>query len=219
VRRPPHPGAAENSGRQDGARHRQLRLRLGGRPAKSAAESLTVPEALAAAQSSAAGLVLDPASLNPHFSYVDGSKRDHRVWLLDAVSAHNQMGAADHARVLGTALWRLGSEDPTFWSLWSRSRGHDATIRALEHVPAAESPQVVGDGDVWNITHGAQAGRREIRRDPATGTIVEERFSSYPHPARVEQQGGAPGKIALTFDDGPDPRFTPQVLQVLREKH
>ena len=188
-------------------------------PAKSAAESLTVPEALAAAQSSAAGLVLDPASLNPHFSYIDGSKREHRVWLLDAVSAHNQMGAADHAHVLGTALWRLGSEDPTFWSLWGRSRGRDANIRALEHVPAAESPQVVGDGDVWNITHGAQAGRREIRRDPATGTIVEERFSSYPHPARVEQQGDAPGKIALTFDDGPDPRFTPHVLEVLRDKH
>jgi peptidoglycan-N-acetylglucosamine deacetylase len=188
-------------------------------PAKRDAEAVTVPEALTAAQASAAGLVLDPASLNPHFSYVDGEKREHRVWLLDAVSAHNQIGAAEHAHVLGTALWRLGSEDPTFWSLWSRKRGHDATLTALEHVPAAENPQVVGDGDVWNITNGAQAGRRQIRRDPATGTIVEERFSSYPHPARVEQQGDAPGKIALTFDDGPDRRFTPAILQVLREKH
>src|SRR4029077_9355271 len=33
------------------------------------------------------------------------------------------------------------------------------------------------------------------------------------------QQGGAPGKIALTFDDGPDARFTPGILQVLRDKH
>jgi len=53
----------------------------------------------------------------------------------------------------------------------------------------------------------------------ATGTIVEESFSSYPRPYRVEQQGGAPGKIALTFDDGPDPRFTAPVLDILRDRH
>jgi peptidoglycan-N-acetylglucosamine deacetylase len=183
------------------------------------AESLTVSDALAAAQASAAGLALDPQSLNPHFSYVDASKRTHRVWLLDAVTAHNQIRAAENARVLGTALWRLGSEDPTFWSLWSRNGNRDAALRALQNVPPDKVPQVVGDGDVWKITRAAQAGRRHIRRDPTTGTIVDEHFSSYPHPYQVEQRGSAPGKIALTFDDGPDPRFTPGVLDVLRAKH
>ena len=163
-------------------------------PGASTAESLTVSDALSAAQASAVGLVLDPQSLNPHFSYLDASKRTHRVWLLDAVTAHNQIHAAETAQVLGTALWRLGSEDPTFWSLWSRTANRDTALRALQNVPPDKIPQVVGEGDVWKITRTAQAGRRHIRRDPTTGTIVDERFSSYPHPYQVEQQGGAPAR-------------------------
>ncbi len=185
----------------------------------SRAESVTVQQALATAQSSAARLALDPESLNPHFSYVDAAKRVHRVWLLDAVTAHNQIQAADGAGALGTALWRLGSEDPTFWPLWRRAADRDATLRALQNVPPADNPEIVGDGDVWKITGAAQTGRRHIRRDPATGTIVEESFSSYPRSYQIEQQGDAPGKIALTFDDGPDPRFTPQILDILRDEH
>jgi peptidoglycan/xylan/chitin deacetylase (PgdA/CDA1 family) len=89
----------------------------------------------------------------------------------------------------------------------------------LQNVPPADSPELTGDGDVWKITGSAESGRRRIRHDPATGTIVEERFTSYPRPYRIEQQGGAPGKIALTFDDGPDPRFTPRILDILRDEH
>lgn len=183
------------------------------------AESVTVSEALLAAQASPSGLVLDPRSLNPYFSYTDNAQRLHRVWLLDAVTAHNEIGAAERAGLLGTALWRLGSEDPTFWPLWSRSGNRDSKLTALQDVPPADSPELVGEGDVWKITRTAQAGRRHIRRDPATGTIVEEHFSTYPHPYKVEQRGGAPGKIALTFDDGPDPRFTSGVLDILRDRH
>jgi len=184
-----------------------------------AAESITVGEALGVAQSSPSGLALDPQSLNPYFAYQDAAKRKHHVWMLDAVTAHNQIEAAEHAGTLGTALWRLGSEDPTFWALWNRSANAEKTLRALQTVPAMEGPQLVGDGDVWRITRSPQAGRRQIRRDPKTGTIVEERFSRYPRPYQVEQRGNAPGKIALTFDDGPDPRFTPAILDVLREKN
>jgi spore germination protein YaaH len=89
-----------------------------------------VQQALATAQSSARGLALDPESLNPHFSYVDAAKRTHRVWLLDAVTAHNQIRAAESRGVVGTALWRLGSEDPTFWSLWRHAADHDVTLRS-----------------------------------------------------------------------------------------
>lgn len=184
-----------------------------------AAQSITVAEALGLAQSSTSGLALDPQSLNPYFAYADAAKRKHHVWLLDAVTAHNQIEASERVGALGTALWRLGSEDPTFWALWSRSGNTEKTLRALQTVPPAEGPQVVGDGDVWRITRTSQAGRRQIRRDPATGTIVEERFSRYPRPYQVEQRGNAPGKIALTFDDGPDPRFTPAILDVLRDEH
>jgi cellulose synthase/poly-beta-1,6-N-acetylglucosamine synthase-like glycosyltransferase/peptidoglycan/xylan/chitin deacetylase (PgdA/CDA1 family)/spore germination protein YaaH len=190
----------------------------GAQPDADAAQSITISEALDLAQSSAAVLALDPQSLNPYFSYPDAAHQTHHVWLLDAVTASNQIDVAERSATLGTALWRLGSEDPTFWALWSHSGRGDKTTRALQTVPAAPSPEVVGDGDVWRITRPPQAGRRQIRRDPKTGTIVEERFSRYPRPYRVEQRGNAPGKIALTFDDGPDARWTPAILDVLRDK-
>ncbi len=33
----------------------------------------------------------------------------------------------------------------------------------------------------------------------------------------ITRHGGAVRKVALTFDDGPDPRYTPQILDALRE--
>ena len=35
----------------------------------------------------------------------------------------------------------------------------------------------------------------------------------------IRQFGYKPGKIALTFDDGPDPQWTPQILDILKAKH
>ena len=35
----------------------------------------------------------------------------------------------------------------------------------------------------------------------------------------IQRLGAVPGKIALTFDDGPDPEWTPQILDILKAKH
>ena len=39
----------------------------------------------------------------------------------------------------------------------------------------------------------------------------------FPSPYVVTRHGGAARKVALTFDDGPDPRYTPQILDVLHK--
>ena len=45
------------------------------------------------------------------------------------------------------------------------------------------------------------------------GLIVEERLLSFPSSYIIERWGGSDSKtVALTFDDGPDPEFTPQIL-------
>jgi cellulose synthase/poly-beta-1,6-N-acetylglucosamine synthase-like glycosyltransferase/peptidoglycan/xylan/chitin deacetylase (PgdA/CDA1 family) len=45
------------------------------------------------------------------------------------------------------------------------------------------------------------------------GPVIADAAAS-PHTARV-----APGTVALTFDDGPDPVWTPQILDVLKRNH
>ena len=60
----------------------------------------------------------DPDSLNPHYSYEDENNVVHNVWMLDGVTAYNELRAAERAGVQGTALWRLGMEDPSIWDIW-----------------------------------------------------------------------------------------------------
>ncbi len=190
-----------------------------GHKIKEQPHNYTFQEAVLTASESEAQVQFDPDSLNPFYSYYDEHNYVHRVWMLDGVTAYNELRAAERAGVRGTALWRLGSEDPSLWPIWDVTHPDD-TIRArLEEVPPGYDLILEGDGDIWKITATPQKGHRTFRFDPASNTIVDETFQSYPFSYRIEQLGAAPHKIALSFDDGPDPRFTPQILNVLKEKH
>src|SRR5208282_850194 len=58
---------------------------------------------------SEADITFDPDSMNPHYSYVDENNVLHQVWMLDGVTAYNELRAAEHVGVRGTVVWRLGS--------------------------------------------------------------------------------------------------------------
>jgi peptidoglycan/xylan/chitin deacetylase (PgdA/CDA1 family) len=58
---------------------------------------------------------------------------------------------------------------------------------------------------------GAEATERV--RNPVSNVILQQRY-----PETIVLSGPrTENKIALTFDDGPDPRFTPQILDLLKE--
>ncbi len=183
------------------------------------AQSISFQQALVTAQESEATVEFDPSRLNPYFAYADENDRTHRVWMLDAITTYNQTRACDRTRVRGTALWRLGSEDPSLWPIWAARYPDDASRAKLNEVPPGYDLILEGDGDIWRITATPQKGQRTFRYDGATDTIVDESFSTYPLSYRIEQMGAVRGKIALTFDDGPDPRFTPRALDILKAKH
>jgi cellulose synthase/poly-beta-1,6-N-acetylglucosamine synthase-like glycosyltransferase/peptidoglycan/xylan/chitin deacetylase (PgdA/CDA1 family) len=44
-------------------------------------------------------------------------------------------------------------------------------------------------------------------------------MTSYPLSYTVTQTGYVPNEVALSFDDGPDPTWTPKILDILKEKH
>jgi cellulose synthase/poly-beta-1,6-N-acetylglucosamine synthase-like glycosyltransferase/peptidoglycan/xylan/chitin deacetylase (PgdA/CDA1 family) len=185
--------------------------------ARPAATAASFQEALVTALESGVKVEFDPESLNPHYSYADERERTHHVWLTDAVTMWNELKAADAAGIRGTALWRLGSEDPSLWSFFGGRLGA-ADPQKLADIPAGYDLVLEGDGDVWRILSTPEPGRREIRRDPATGLLVDETYVRFPMPYRIDQIGARKGQIVLSFDDGPDPRFTPEVLDVLRSR-
>ena len=55
-----------------------------------------------------------------------------------------------------------------------------------------------------------------ITVDPASGLITDETIDSLPEPYRVARYGCNPKQVAITFDDGPDPQWTPKILDVLK---
>jgi cellulose synthase/poly-beta-1,6-N-acetylglucosamine synthase-like glycosyltransferase/spore germination protein YaaH/peptidoglycan/xylan/chitin deacetylase (PgdA/CDA1 family) len=189
-----------------------------GLKAHEQAKSESFQESIVTAQESEAQVQFDPDSLNPYYSYSDEHNIVHNVWMLDGVTAYNELRAAERVGVQGTAVWKLGSEDPSIWPIWDVTRPDDATRAKLEDMPPGYDLVLEGDGDIWKFADTPQKGSRKIRFDPATSTIVQDDYQTLPTSYRIFQMGAVPYKIALSFDDGPDREFTPKILDILKEK-
>src|SRR5215471_16566590 len=182
------------------------------------AEEFSIQEALLHAYESESEVEFDDASLNPHYSYDDEQNHTHQVWMLDAVTAYNELRASERLGVQGTALWRLGSSDSSLWPVWDATHPDD-TVRA-KIADLAPGPDLIleGNGDIWHITDVPKQGRRSFEYDSAADLITDEKYEAFPLSYDIDQIGAAKNKIALSFDDGPDRRWTPKILDVLKQK-
>jgi cellulose synthase/poly-beta-1,6-N-acetylglucosamine synthase-like glycosyltransferase/spore germination protein YaaH/peptidoglycan/xylan/chitin deacetylase (PgdA/CDA1 family) len=188
---------------------------------RSTHESVSVQQAFLAAVESDAQVQFDSESLNPHFSYVEDN-HVHQVWFTDAVTAYNQLRAADRAGVWGIAIWRLGMADSSMWSILDAIHPDAAARAKIMDIPPG--PDLIlegpGRGDIWRILDQPKRGQRTFHYDAATDTFLDEAIQVYPLSWHIERLGGdQPKKLALTFDDGPDPNWTPKILDLLKEKN
>ena len=186
--------------------------------AVTAADDLSFQDAAVAARDSGADIDFDANTNNPHFSYIENDNVKHEVWFLDGVTAYNQIHAADVFQPAGYALWRLGSEDPSVWSVFGRPYGAPAPA-ALKEIPTNQDVDFEGEGEILRVEHDPTSGKRTFEIDPQTGDIDDETYTKLPTSYVIRRIGAVPHKIALTFDDGPDPQWTPQILDILKEKH
>lgn len=187
--------------------------------AKEPAQSLTIQEALLHAYESETQVEFDSASLNPHYSYDDEHNHVHQVWMLDAVTAYNELRVNDRMGVQGTALWRLGSSDTSLWPVWDVTRPDDSVRQKLADIPPGPDLILEGDGDIWHFLDTPKEGRRSFNYDAGSDLITSEKYDAYPLSYNIDQIGAADKKLAITFDDGPDPTWTPKMLDVLKEKN
>ena len=182
-------------------------------------ESITNAEAIALAagyrdeEKPEAVIDFDPGTLNPTFDYVDENGAPHEVWFLDATSAANAMTLARLYGVRGAALWALGMEDPSSWKVFGRQGrpGGD-----LHDVVFPQETQFFGDGDLLQVIRRPEPGSRSYETDPRTGLITDEVYHQYPSGWLVQRSGAPDHALALSFDDGPDPQWTPEVLDILK---
>ena len=179
------------------------------------ARSLTFGEAMALAAKADVRVETDKAADNSFFCYTDRRGRAHEVWLLDAVAVWNQYLFARQNKVRGVALWRTGPEDSTIWSFYGNNSIAEFDPETLDAMPAPATVTLQGAGEIISVRSGPQDGVRAL-------DITREHFidwagyTSVPGSYQVERFGsGRTKQVSLTFDDGPDPYWTPRILRVL----
>ncbi|MCH5688942.1 polysaccharide deacetylase family protein [Niabella sp. W65] len=57
-----------------------------------------------------------------------------------------------------------------------------------------------------------------ITRDATENLIAEEEYLQLPTKYIIKKFGQVQKQVLLTFDDGPDPEYTPQILDILKKK-
>ena len=195
-----------------------LKPKKGKLPKDAKDSSVSVQEAWLEARDSDEDITFDDDALNPHFSYLDERSLRHDVWFLDGVTALNHMRVAQAAGIRTFALWRLGGEDRTLWRVWDLP-GDPGASDKLRDAPPGQDVDMEGQGEILRIEDRPSHGTRDLTIDPNTNLITDEVFQSLPEPYRLGRYGYSPNQVALTFDDGPDPEWTPKILDVLKREH
>ncbi len=183
----------------------------------AAVHNVSVQDAWLEAEEADTDVDFDSDAMNAHLAYLDENNIRHDVWFLDGVTALNQMRAAQAIGIDTFALWRLGSEDRSLWAIWDKPGEAGATAK-LKAVPPGQDVDIEGKGEILHIQSQPTAGERQITVDPETNLVTDEIFKTLPAPYTVDMYGSSPNKIAITFDDGPDPEWTPKILDVLKDK-
>ncbi|PYI45670.1 MAG: hypothetical protein DMF11_11305, partial [Verrucomicrobia bacterium] len=166
-------------------------------------------------------------SFSPYFYFQDEDK-EHAVWFLDAVTFLNQLREVRDQKAGGFALYRLGSEDPAIWDALSVSRDFkfatanpssggldNQTRQALELIKSTDTITDVGDGEIVTVDEDRKDGARKLTVD-ADGYLTAKYVKFAQFPTLYHQGAGREHQVALTFDDGPDPRWTPKILDILK---
>src|SRR5690606_3088340 len=79
--------------------------------------------------------------------------------------------------------------------------------------------QYIGDGEILDLVNSPEPGMVKFVYDSITGLIQNQRYVQIPSNYVIKRFGEKDKTVVLTFDDGPDPTYTPEVLDILKREH
>ncbi len=207
---------------------------------KKEVKTCTYAEAIDQARISNAVIDFDNDKYNLHYNYTEtlydknSPVTKHEVWFTDAATSFNIMRFADEYGLAGTALWRMGSEDPRIWNFYNLDLDNIAlqkkpfNFNLLTQTPINpnQKPSWVGQegGEILNILGSPQEGKIKLEIDTTEQLVAEQFYTQLPSGYVYEKTGedasdiGPGHKIILTFDDGPSGKYTPQILDILEKE-
>jgi peptidoglycan-N-acetylglucosamine deacetylase len=181
-------------------------------------------QAISIAAEAGAKITFDNDNYNLNFNYLDDKNEPHRIFFADAATNFNAIRAAQNMAWRGAALTHLGFEDNRVWNFYDK----DLSINGLnavafdfnKNIPALKNDRVhfIGEGEVLDVISEPTDGKVVAAYDSTQHLVLEEHYEILPS-AYVIRRNGAAGqkKVVLTFDDGPDPEYTPQILDILKK--
>jgi len=190
------------------------------------ATPITYQQSLVRARTYQRIIDFDNDTYNLHFDYTDDDDVDHRVYFMDAATTFNTLRFAAEYGLSGVSMWRLGAEDSRMWDFYDRDMSKDslrhfdfASFAFVTSMANEENVDYEGKGgEILDIIGGPTNGRIVPEIDTAEMLISEESYDSLPSKWVAKTYGGDTAnkkKLVLTFDDGPDPTYTPRILDIL----
>lgn len=191
------------------------------------AETISFADAMSRASYSGIDKVeIKEPSFNATFSYSE-PLGEHTVWFLDAITFLNQLRSVRAQGIGGMAISRLGMEDPQIWDVLSFKDAwklDDAAINRLKFIKTSDTITNVGQGEIVTVDDTQDNGVRDVQLDPggrfsATYRADADLQRGFPtYPVLYHQGSGGEHDVTITFDDGPDPKWTPQILDILKQR-
>ncbi|XZF15038.1 glycosyltransferase [Chitinophagaceae bacterium MMS25-I14] len=192
-------------------------------PLNSEGKDLTYEEALTVASESEGKVDFDDDTYNLHYSYFDDNNVAHNVHFTDAATNFNTMRFAAEYGLGGVSIWRLGAEDSRLWWFYNKDMSHDAVSKfdftIMDKVKASNDVDYIGEGEILDVLSTPKDGQISVEIDSSEKLISEEHYESLPSMFVVKKYGNAKKKIVLSFDDGPDPKYTPRILDILKREN
>jgi cellulose synthase/poly-beta-1,6-N-acetylglucosamine synthase-like glycosyltransferase/peptidoglycan/xylan/chitin deacetylase (PgdA/CDA1 family)/spore germination protein YaaH len=157
--------------------------------------------------------------------YNDDDGIDHEAHCIDAAGTYNIMRTAEDFNSAGVALWYLGSEDQRIWDFYTANlnenylKRHPYNFKGLEHINAIDAVNYDGKGEIVEVINAPNHGSSKFTYNTEDQLITNEEYTSLPSAYLLKRYGAQnPKKIAITFDDGPNEKFTPSLLDILKQK-
>jgi len=193
-------------------------------PENSVGTSIGYQAAVSIAQQYKSKVIYDPVSANLRYSYIGPDSLEHNVRFVDAAANFNIMRMADDWDTGGIALWRLGAEDPRLWKFFQKNlalaslKKTGIDVSELNNVALNNKIDYTGNGEILEIITTPSRGEINLKIDTANYVITNQNYIKLPTKYVIKKYGYKPGKVVLTFDDGPDPDFTPRILAILKKE-
>ena len=182
------------------------------------AELISFPEAMSRAFNAEVETAeVGSPSYNPYF-YFQEEDKEHAVWFLDVATFLNELREVRGEKAGGFALYRLGTEDPAIWEALAVPRDFkidNQTRESLEVLKGTDTITDVGDGEIVSVDESRADGKRRL--DVDGDGYLTAKYTKFPEfPTLYHQGAGGEHQVAITFDDGPDPEWTPKILDILK---